>query len=146
MIAEIHSSGICPSSIERLNMIVRGRMRPWPASFNSRYDIPSFLADSLFGKLDMTLLTSKQETLFMLKVEGTLDGPTLKIKLGYRVCFAKLLQEYLLQITHPSLKIKIKTEKLHNLTFLFLRRVVYPQKENFCFTHPKTVCLYSLLH
>ena len=33
---------------------------------------------------------------------------TLKIKLGYRVCFAKLLQEYLLQSTHPSLKFKMK--------------------------------------
>ena len=56
---------------------------------------------------------------------------TLKIKLGYRVCFAKLLQEYLLQSTHPSLKIKVKKEKLHNLTFLFLWLVVYPQKKTF---------------
>ena len=43
---------------------------------------------------------------------------TLKFKSDYCVCFAKLLQEYLLQSAHPSLKIKIKKEKLHNLTFL----------------------------
>ena len=46
---------------------------PWPASFNSRNDFPSTPADSLFVKLDMILLTSKKETMFMLKVEVTLD-------------------------------------------------------------------------
>ena len=64
---------------------------------------------------------------------------TLKIKLDYCVCFAKLLQEYLLQSTHLSLKIKIQKEKLHKVTFLFLWPIVYPPKK--LFLHISQNCL-----
>ena len=42
-----------------------------------------------------------------------------KIKPDTLVCFFNLLQEYLILSTYPFLKIKMKKEKLHNLTFLF---------------------------
>ena len=44
---------------------------------------------------------------------------TSKIKPDTLVCFLKLLQEYLILSTYHSLKIKMKKEKLHNLTFCF---------------------------
>ena len=43
---------------------------------------------------------------------------TANIKPDTLVCFLNLLQEYLILSTYPFLKIKMKKEKLHNLTFL----------------------------
>ena len=43
--------------------------------------------------------------------------------------FAKVLQEFLLWSTYPSPEIKIKKEKLDNLTFLVSWLVVYPKQQ-----------------
>ena len=68
------------------------------------------------------------------------------IKPGSLVCFRKLLQEYPLWSTYPSLKSKIKKENCIIWLFVFSAMVRSLPPKKIRFIYPKTVCLYSFIH